>query len=542
LSGEMTRRARVLATVGVGLALFLAALDQTIVGTALPRIVAELNGLDFYAWVATGYLVTSTTMTPIAGKLGDLFGRKSFVLAGMIGFVLASALCGQAQNMAELVGFRALQGIFGGVLFASVFATIGDLYPPAQRARLQGVFGGIFGLASVVGPTVGGYLTDNFTNVIPGVAGWRWVFYVNVPIGILAVIVCVITLPRVKHQASLRDIDFFGAITLAATLVPLLIALSITRDHDWTSPEVLGLFAVAAVMAVIFFVIEQRDPHPIVPFVLWKNSTFAVSTIVGFLLGFSMFGAILYVSLIYQGVLGIPATNSGLLITPLMVGLITASIITGQLMVRIKRYRYLGTFGMVVMVFGLYLLAQVTVSTPEVEVVRDLVLVGLGVGVGMPLYLNATQSAVDLKYLGVVSSQIQFWRNIGSTVGVAILGAVLSHELPIKIADATSSLNLPPQARAAFGGGTANPQALFDPAAIAATRASHPLQFQPVFDQVLVAIRGALASATHDIFLYAAVVAGIAAVVSLFLQEVPLRGRAELGRRTEPEPVAAYGK
>ena len=534
MSGEMTRRARILATVGVALALFLAALDQTIVGTALPRIVAELNGLDFYAWVATGYLVTSTTLTPIAGKLGDLFGRKSFVLAGMIGFVLASALCGQAQNMAELVGFRALQGVFGGVLFASVFATIGDLYPPAQRAKLQGVFGGIFGLASVVGPTVGGYLTVNLS--------WRWVFYVNVPIGILAVIVCVITLPRVAHKASWRDIDFFGAITLAATLVPLLIGLSITRDHDWTSPEVLGLFAVAVVMGVLFFVIEQRDPHPIVPFALWKNSTFAVSTVVGFLLGFSMFGAILYVSLIYQGVLGIPATNSGLLITPLMVGLITASIITGQLMVRMKRYRYLGTFGMVVMVFGLYLLAQVNVGTAEVEVVRDLVLVGLGVGVGMPLYLNATQSAVDLKYLGVVSSQIQFWRNIGSTVGVAILGAVLSHELPQKIAEATSSLNLPPQARAAFGGGSANPQALFDPAAIAATKASLPPQLQPVFDQVLLAIRGALAAATHDIFLYAAVVAGIAAVISIFLQEVPLRGRAELGRRSETEPVAVYGK
>src|SRR5438309_83919 len=407
MSGEMTRRARILATVGVALALFLAALDQTIVGTALPRIVAELNGLDFYAWVATGYLVTSTTLTPIAGKLGDLFGRKSFALAGMIGFVLASALCGQAQHMAELVGFRALHGVFAGVLF---------------------------------------------------------------------------------------------------------------------------------------FVIEQRDPHPIVPFALWKNSTFAVSTVVGFLLGFSMFGAILYVSLIYQGVLGIPATNSGLLITPLMVGLITASIITGQLMVRMKRYRYLGTFGMVVMVFGLYLLAQVNVGTAEVEVVRDLVLVGLGVGVGMPLYLNATQSAVDLKYLGVVSSQIQFWRNIGSTVGVAILGAVLSHELPQKIAEATSSLNLPPQARAAFGGGSANPQALFDPAAIAATKASLPPQLQPVFDQVLLAIRGALAAATHDIFLYAAVVAGIAAVISIFLQEVPLRGRAELGRRSETEPVAVYGK
>ena len=536
MSGDMTRRARILATVGVGLALFLAALDQTIVGTALPRIVAELNGLDFYAWVATGYLVSSTTLTPIAGKLGDLFGRKPFLLGGMIGFVLASALCGQAQNMAELVGFRALQGVFGGVLFASVFATIGDLYPPAQRAKLQGVFGGIFGLASVVGPTVGGYLTDNLS--------WRWVFYVNVPVGILAIAVCFLTIPRVAHRASWRDIDFFGAVTLAASLVPLLIALSITRDHDWTSPEVLGLLVVAAVMGVIFFIIEQRDRHPIVPFVLWKNPTFAVSTVVGFLLGFSMFGAILYVSLIYQGVLGIPATNSGLLITPLMVGLITASVITGQLMVRIKRYRYLGTVGTLVMAGGLYLLSLVTVGTPEIEVVRDLVLVGLGVGVGMPLYLNATQSAVDAKFLGVVSSQIQFWRNIGSTVGVAVLGAVLSHELPRKIADATAAINLPPALRGSLGSGS-NPQALFDPAALAATRAQLPPQAQPLFDQVLTAVRGALASSTHDIFLYAAVVALIACVFSLFLQEVPLRGRAEMVSAPEAEtdqPVAAFGK
>src|SRR5207249_10661030 len=186
MSGEMTRNARILATVGVGLALFLAALDQTIVGTALPRSVADLNGLEYFAWVATAYLVSSTTLTPIAGKLGDLFGRKPFLLAGMIGFVLASALCGQAQNMTELIAFRGIQGTFGGVLFGSVFATIGDLYAPAERAKLQGVFGGIFGIASVVGPTVGGYLTDNLS--------WRWVFYVNVPVGILAILVCLVTL------------------------------------------------------------------------------------------------------------------------------------------------------------------------------------------------------------------------------------------------------------------------------------------------------------------------------------------------------------
>src|SRR5205809_526807 len=516
MRAELTRNPRTLATVGVGLALFLASLDQTIVGTALPRIVADLNGLDYFAWVATAYLGSSTTLTPIAGKLGGLFGRKPFLLGGMIGFVLASALCGQAQNMAELVAFRGIQGIFGGVLFASVFATIGDLYPPAQRAKLQGVFGGIFGLASVVGPTVGGYLTDNLS--------WRWVFYVNVPVGILAVAVCLVTLPSVVHKASWRDIDFAGAITLAATLVPMLIALSITRDHDFSSPEVLGLLLVSAIMAVIFFIIERRTPHPVVPFDLWKNPTFAVSTVVGFLLGFAMFGAILYVSLIYQGVLGIPATNSGLLITPLMVGLIAASVVTGQLMVRIKRYRYLGTVGSVILVIGLWLLAQVNVGAPEVEVVRDLVLVGLGVGVGMPLYLNATQSAVDVRYLGVVSSQIQFWRHIGSTVGVAILGAVLSHELTQKIV-----ASIPPQLQGALPA-NGNAQAIFDPSVM-----------QKIPPAVLVAIRSALASSLHDIFLIAAVVASFSVVVSVFFQEVPLRGRADRVRQPELEAAPAFG-
>jgi EmrB/QacA subfamily drug resistance transporter len=538
MSGELTRNGKIFATVGVGLALFLAALDQTIVGTALPRIVSELHGLEFYAWVATGYMVTSTTLTPIAGKLGDLFGRKPFLLAGMIGFVLASALCGQAQDMTELVAFRAIQGIFGGVLFASVFATLADLFPPHVRARMQGIFGGIFGLASVVGPTIGGYLTDN--------VGWRWVFYVNVPVGILAVLAVVFFIPRTKHESSWRDIDFLGAVLLAVALVPMLIAFSITRDHDILSPEVLGLLAFSAVAWVVFFLVEQREAHPMVPFVLFKNQTFAVSTFVGFFVAFGMFGAILYVNLIYQGVLGIPATNSGLLITPLMVGMIFSSIVTGQLMVRIDKYRYLGTVGIAVMTVGLYGLSQITVGTPETDVVRALVLVGIGMGVAMPLYVNAVQSALPRQYLGVASSQIQFWRNIGSTVGVAILGAVLSHELPIKIQDKVAALNLPPQFSNALPQGS-SAQAIFDPTQIAAIRAQLPAQAQPLFEQVLVAIREALAATTHDVFIYATVIVAVAVVASVFLKEAPLKARTP--RQTEEirdaearEEVPSFGK
>ena len=532
MPAEMSRNARILAAIGVALAMFLAALDQTIVGTALPRIVAELQGLEFYAWVATAYMVASTTTTPISGKLGDLFGRKPVLLVGIAGFVLASALCGQAQDMTELVLFRGVQGLFGGVLFASVFASVADLFDPRTRARVQGMFGGIFGIASIVGPVVGGALTDN--------VGWRWVFYVNVPVGLVALAVVFLTMPAVAHKASWRDIDFAGAAALTATLVPMLIGFSITRDHDFTSPEVLGLLGFAAVMAVIFFVIEQRAEHPIVPFVLWKNATFAVSMITGFFVAFGMFGAILYVPLLYQGVLGIAATNSGLLVTPMMLGMITASLTTGQIITRVDRYRLVGTVGILVMVSGLYLLGQVTVGTPEIEVVRDLVLVGAGLGVTFPLYINAAQGAVARQYLGVVSSQIQFWRNVGGTIGVSVLGAILSHELPGKIQTAIASLNLPPQALSQIPSG-GSPQAIFDTARIAATRVQLPPQLQPVFDQILAAIRGALAATIHDVFFYATAITLVAVIASLFLREVPIRAQTPAERRQVAEAETREG-
>src|SRR5207253_1908938 len=291
LTEGLTRWRTIAVVAGTMLALLLAALDQTIVGTAMPRIVAELNGLSYYSWVITAYLVASTIMVPIAGKLGDLFGRKPFLLAGMIGFVVASALCGQSHSMLELVAFRTIQGLFGGMLFATVFAVIGDLFPPARRARLAGLFGAVFGLSSIVGPTAGGYITDTW--------GWRWVFYVNLPVGLIAVLMVLATMPFVRSSASIRDIDFPGAAALIAGLVPL----------------------------------------------------------------------------IYQGVPPVTATHSGQLLTPMMLGLIVASTLIGQAMVRIRYYRFLGTAGVAVMLVGMWLLSQVTVSTPKLEVVRDIVIV-----------------------------------------------------------------------------------------------------------------------------------------------------------------------
>ncbi len=506
----LSRNRVILATAGTMLALLLAALDQTIVGTAIPRIVADLNGLDRLAWVTTAYLVTSTTMTPIAGKLGDLFGRKPFLLAGMIGFVVASAFCGLAQDMTQLIVFRGIQGIFGGVLFATVFSVIGDLFAPAQRARAQGLFGAVFGLASIVGPTAGGFITDHWS--------WRWVFEVNIPVGIVAVAVVVAGLPYVKSKASWRDIDFWGAITLSAGIVPLLIALTITNTNAWTSFPVVSLLALAAVMLAVFVVVESRVAQPIVPLHLFKNTTFTVSMVVGFLTAFGMFGSILFTPLVFQGVLGISATNSGALITPMMFGLIGASTLTGFLMRRITYYRFLGTLGVAVMIFGMWLLSQITPASAQWQVVAALIVVGLGIGTTFPLYLTAVQTALPRQYLGVASSQIQFWRNLGGTVGSAILGAVLANRLPDYLKTRVSNLNLPAQVVSSLPkGGSAN--SILDPTLLA--------KLPPAFVH---AIRLALSDTLHDIYVFAGVVLVIALISTVFMKEVPLTGeRAENG-------------
>jgi len=515
--GELSTRIKVLATVGVMLALLLAALDQTIVGTALPRIVAELNGLDRYSWLITGYLVASTVVVPIAGKLGDLFGRKPFLIAGMIGFVAASALCGVAQDMTQLIVFRIVQGLFGGMLFASAFTVLGDIYSPAERARIQGLFGGVFGLSSIIGPVVGGFLTDNL--------GWRWVFYVNLPVGLLGVLVVAAFLPFVRTKASWRDIDFIGSAALAAGLIPVLVALSVAKDQGWTSVEVLGLLGFGLAMLIAFFVIEQRVKEPIVPFALFKNRAFAVSMVVGFFAALGMFGMIIFVPLELQGVLGVSVTNSGLLLTPMMFGLIVSSVLTGQLIPRIKHYHYLGTIGIAVMMVGMYLMAQTTTSTSQSSITLDIVLVGLGLGVTMPLYINAVQSALPMRYLGVGTSQIQFWRNVGGTVSSAVLGSILAQRLPGAIADQFAKVKIPAAFRGAIGSSASNPNALLDPAKLASAKAKLPPQLAPLFDQAMHAVRSALGATLHDTFLIAVALASIALIASLFMPDVALRAR-----------------
>jgi EmrB/QacA subfamily drug resistance transporter len=516
---ELTRNRRILVTIGVMLALLLAALDATIVGTALPRIVADLHGLDYFAWVVTAYLVAETTMTPIAGKLGDLFGRKPLLMAGMVGFVVTSSLCGLAQDMGQLIAFRAAQGIFGGTLFATVFASVADIYPPVARARMLGMLGGVFGLASIIGPTLGGLLTDNLS--------WRWVFYVNAPVGAVALLFVLLTMPRVRTFATWRNVDLGGAITLAGALVPLLVALSITRDHDWTSPQVVSLLAVAAVVLTAFLAIERRQADPIIPLGLFRNPTFVVSVATSFVAGIGLFATVVFVPLIYQGVLGTSATNSGALLTPLVAGLIAASVVTGQLMPRIRYYRFLGTAGIGILALGLSLLSQISTGSDSTEVVRDLVVTGFGIGMTLPLYLSAAQTSVSARLTGVVTSQVTFWRNVGATTGIAVLGSLLAQQLPVNLEARLSAVQSAGGTVAGLASIGRNAQALFDPARLATMPGSEVL-----------AIRLALADTLHGLFVYAALAVAVSVLASVFLDDIPLVGREQAGGAHERQSDA----
>src|SRR6202165_233348 len=468
-----SQRQVVLATVGVALGLLLAALDQTVVGVAMPRIVAELHGLDYYAWVTTAYLVTSTALVPVAGKLGDMFGRKPFLLVGMGGFVGASALCGVSQDMVQLVLFRALQGLFGGVLFASTFAVLADVFPPSQRAKMSGVFGAVFGLSSVIGPTLGGYLTDG--------PGWRWVFYVNVPLGFVAVALVASECPFVRSSARLPDIDWIGTGLLFAGLTPLLIGLSITRDHAWTSVQVLGLFSVSVVMLLGFYLVE----HPVGPFEMFKRNVFATPMIIAFFSAIGMLGTVIFVPLLLQGVLGTSATNSGQLLTPMMMGVVVTSTATGALIARVPMYRFLGTAALSVMILGLVLLSRVGPGASPLEVTRDLVIIGAGLGVTFPLTFVVLQAGLPHQLVGVATSRVMFWRSRGGTMGTAVLGSILTNRLPV-----------PPS-------------------------------------------RIGLANTLHDLFLVAAAVAFVSVVASVFLKEVPLSRQVEMPATDGIEAEAA---
>ncbi len=428
----------------------LSALDQTIVATAMPRIVAQLSGLDLYPWVTTAYLLASTVMVPIYGKLSDIYGRKPILVIGIVLFMVGSVLCGLSGEfgdlpligggMPQLIVFRAIQGLGGAGLITSAFAVIADLYPPRERAKMGGLFGSVFGLASVVGPLIGGFFTDLPTAHFMGleIAGWRWVFYINLPLAGLALFMVLIEMPRLTHRMGGR-IDFAGAGLLLTTFVPLLLALSWGGTAGWLSPHVLALFGGSAVSMVAFLLVEARVENPIVSLDLFRNRTFATANLSAFLMFMAFMGMVSFLPLYMQLGLGLSATTSGLAMTPLTVGLIAASTASGFIVNRLGRYKEVMVGGAAATALAAFLLSQTPPDANLFDLMWRVTLLGLGLGPAQSVFNLAAQNAVERRQLGVATSAGQFFRQVGSTVGVAVFGAVLTHNLAAPASGAVGS-------------------------------------------------------------------------------------------------------
>lgn len=423
---EITKSKKIIVMLGVMSAMLLAALDQTIVATAMPRIVQELNGLEHLSWVFTAYLLASTVVVPISGKLSDIYGRKNFYAVSIIIFLTGSILSGFSQTMTQLILFRGIQGIGGGAIMSNSFTIIGDLFPPSERGKWQGMLGGVFGLASVVGPMLGGWLTDN--------ASWRWTFFINMPVGVFALGLIFFLMPKITSSLKDRSIDYLGSISLTIGLITLLLGFVWGgSQYAWSSTQIVGLFITSIVSFAVFAVIEQKAKEPILPLSLFKNSIFSVSMLIIFLIGVGMFGAILYIPLFAQVVLGVSATNSGTMLTPLMLGLIFSSVITGQIMSRTGKYKLLTIVGLTIIPISLYLLSGMNFHTTQLELVLRIIFMGVGLGITMPVFTIVVQNAFDHSKLGVVTASTQLFRAIGGTVGVAIMGGILNNSLSSKL-------------------------------------------------------------------------------------------------------------
>ena len=494
--------------VGLMLGMLVASISQTIVGPAMPRIVAELGGMDHYSWVATAAMLVSAITVPIVGKLSDLYGRRGFYLGGLVVFMVGSVIAGFAQSFWVLVAARAIQGLGMGTVMPLSQTIIGDIIPPRQRGKYQGLMGAVFGVTSVAGPLAGGFITDHF--------GWRWLFFAAVPFGVVATLVIARFL-HLPHQRRDARVDSLGIATLAAALVAILLATSWGgTTYPWGSATIIGLYAVGALALVAFVLVERRASEPVIPLRLFRSSVFTASNLASFGLAMVMFGAIIYIPVYAQGVLGVDATNSGLILAPLMLGFIVMGILAGLAITRTGRYKAIMVAGVVVMGAGLWLLTRLTWQSSQGQLTIAMVVLGVGIGMAMQQYTLVVQNSVERRDLGVATASSQFFRNVGSTVGIALFGTVLTSGLGAAIAG-----HLPPAVAAQVPAGSADVGSVLDPSALA--------KLPPV---VADAVRQGLAEQLHEVFLIGLPIVALVLVATLAIKALPLRETAH----AEPEP------
>jgi EmrB/QacA subfamily drug resistance transporter len=531
-------RAKIEILLAILLALFLFALDQTVVGVALPRIITDLRGNELYAWSIVIYLLTSTISGPIYGKLSDLFGRRPIILFAVSLFLIASALCGLSQEMWQFILFRGLQGLGGGAVFPVALAVVADLYTPAERGKYLGSFGAVFGLSSLVGPAIGGIITDNF--------GWHWIFFVNVPLGLISLVILYRLLPAIRRPDAARNIDYLGAAVFTVAIAAFLIGLTNVRSADlskladfWTG----GLIVIGLVLAAVFLLIETRAKEPIVPLTLFRLRTFTISVTASFLAAFGFFAAIVFLPRWYQAVGGASATESGYNILPLLFGLIVSAVASGQIVARTGRYKALIVGALVLLAVGLWMLTNLHTNTDRPVLWLWMLIAGLGIGPTFAVFTLIVQNAVSPRQVGVATASVGFFQQIGGTVGLTIASTIFASRLVDEIPRQLLSAGVPQQVVQAFS--QAGPQIDFTGVGDlgAAILAGTPAQFQavvkPLLPNIVAGIHEALSVSIASTFWIGIAAALIAAVACLFLRETPMRTTFEM-EDVEP-PVSPAG-
>jgi EmrB/QacA subfamily drug resistance transporter len=511
------------------LAMFLFALDQTVVGTALPRIVTDLKGANLYTWSVTIYLLTSTISGPIYGKLSDLFGRKPIFLWAVSLFLLASVLSGLSQEMWQFILFRGLQGLGGGAVFPVALAVVADMYTPAERGKYLGLFGAVFGLSSLLGPGIGGLITD--------LISWHWIFFVNVPIGLVSLVILWRLLPSIRRAGAAPHIDYLGAVVFAAAITPFLIGLTNTQTGQWTDPAVGGLMALGLVLAAAFVVIESRVEEPIVRLSLLRIPTFTISVIAIFLAAFGFFGAIIFLPRWFQVVAGASATESGYNLLPLLAAMIISATASGQIVARTHHYKALIFVAMLLLAGGLYLMTNLRADTDRPVLWAWMVIAGLGIGPSFAVFTLIVQNAVPPQFIGVGTSGLTFFQQIGGTVGLTLAGTALADKLTTELPARLIAAGVPASFVGQFQGGALDLTGTGDLGAriLESVPEAFRAQVAPLIPTLVKAIHEAFSISIASTFWVGIVAALIAAVVVLFLREQPMRETFEM------EPVPSIG-
>jgi EmrB/QacA subfamily drug resistance transporter len=516
--------------------MFLSALDQTVVGTALPRIVTDLAGNELYVWVVTIYLLTATVSGPIYGKLSDLFGRRPMMMIGVSLFLFGSLLCALSQEMWQLIVFRGLQGLGAGAIFPIALSIIGDLFSPRERGRYQGLFGAVFALSSILGPALGGFLTDTIS--------WHWVFLVNLPLGLVALFVLWRLLPQVRHPEAVRSIDYLGAAVFATAIVPLLLGLTNKQFGEWTDPEVGGLIALGLLLSAVFVWIESRAVEPILPLEIFRNRTVTGSIIATFLVTFGFFGAIIFLPRWFQFVLGSSATTSGYQMLPLMAGVLGSSVASGMIVARTGRYKWMTVGAMATSVVGLTVLTGIRAETPVWQVWLWMFVAGLGIGPSFSVFTITVQNAVAPRMLGAATSSLTFFRQVGGSVGLAIAGTIFGTTFSAEIPRQLSAEGVPASLIDGFASVAPAEQGELTNVGVdlgaqilgSVPEAARPA-IEPFIGQIVDGIHQAFSLAIASTMWLAVVAAATAAlVVTIVVPEITLRRTPGPGSATEAKP------